>query len=99
MLKKQHTIMGPVAHAINDTPGRRGPYKPNMPRVPGRADSQQLSSLIPKPWMAVAARGTIEWTGCGQKESAGFDGSFSADSKAGSLMIRVIVSMIRDRQR
>ena len=30
----------------NDTPGRRGPYAPNRPRVPRRADSPQLSSLI-----------------------------------------------------
>ena len=30
----------------NDTPGRKGPYTPNEPRVPKRADSQLLSSLI-----------------------------------------------------
>ena len=49
---------------------------------------------ISKPWMAVAAHGTTEWTSCGRKESAGFDGSFSADSTVESSMIRAKVSMI-----
>ena len=57
---------GPLAHAIKDTPGRGGPYKPKRAGSPWEADSQQLTThKIPKPWMAVAARGTIEWMGCG----------------------------------
>ena len=37
---------------------------------------------------AVATRGCLEWTGCGQWESAGFDGSFVGDLMAVSLVIR-----------
>ena len=36
----------------------------------------------------MATRGPFEWTGCGRWESAGFDGSFVADSMAESSMIR-----------
>ena len=60
---------------------------------------EQLSSPIPKPWMAVAMRGTIGGQAVVKGESAGFDGSFSADSMEGFSKIWQIVSVIRDRQR